>query len=35
VLDLNVYMDVLYIMHAMSRFCNSSCAGYTIFMHFL
>jgi hypothetical protein len=35
VLDLDVYMNVLYIMCAMCRFCNSSCAGYTIFMYFL
>jgi hypothetical protein len=26
VLDLDVYMNVLYIMCAMCRFCNSSCA---------
>jgi hypothetical protein len=31
VLDLDVYMDVLYIVCAMCRFCNSSCAGYTVF----
>jgi hypothetical protein len=32
VLDLDVYMDVLYIMCAMYKFCNSSYAGYTVFM---
>jgi hypothetical protein len=32
VLDLDVYMDVLYIVCAMCRFYNSSCASYTIFM---
>jgi hypothetical protein len=31
VLDLDVYMDVLYIVYAMCRFCNSSYAGYTVF----
>jgi hypothetical protein len=31
VLDLNVYMDVLYIVCAMCRFFNSNCAGYTVF----
>jgi hypothetical protein len=31
VLDLDVYMDVLYIMCAIYRFCNSSCANYTVF----
>jgi hypothetical protein len=31
VLDLDVYMDVLYIAYVMCRFCNSSCAGYTVF----
>jgi hypothetical protein len=31
VLDLDMYMDVLYIVYAMCRFCNSSCAGYTVF----
>jgi hypothetical protein len=31
VLDLNVYMDVLYTMCAMCIFFNSSCAGYTVF----
>jgi hypothetical protein len=34
VLDLDVYMDVLYIVCAMCRFYNSSCASYTIFMQF-
>jgi hypothetical protein len=28
VLDLNVYMDVLYIMCAMCRFCNSNCTVF-------
>jgi hypothetical protein len=31
VLDLDVYMDVLYIVCAMYKFCNSSCAGYIVF----
>jgi formate hydrogenlyase subunit 6/NADH:ubiquinone oxidoreductase subunit I len=31
VLDLDVYIDVLYILCAICRFCNSSCASYTIF----
>jgi hypothetical protein len=31
VLDLDVYMDVLYIVCPMCRFCNSSCTGYTVF----
>jgi hypothetical protein len=31
VLHLDVYMDVLYIVCAMCRFCNSNCAGYTVF----
>jgi hypothetical protein len=31
VLDLDVYMDVLYTMCAMCIFFNSSCAGYTVF----
>jgi hypothetical protein len=31
VLDLDVYMDVLYIVCAMYRFCNFSCASYTVF----
>jgi hypothetical protein len=31
VLDLDVYMDVLYIVYAMCRFCNFSCANYTVF----
>jgi phosphatidylserine synthase len=31
VLDLDVYMDVLYILCAVCRFCNFSCAGYSIF----
>jgi hypothetical protein len=31
VLDLDVYMDVLYIMCAIYMFCNSSCANYTVF----
>jgi hypothetical protein len=31
VLDLDVYMDALYIVCAMCMFCNPSCAGYTIF----
>jgi hypothetical protein len=35
VLDLDVFMDVLYIVCAMCRFCNSSCASYTIFAFFL
>jgi hypothetical protein len=35
VLDLDVYMDVLYIVWAMCMFCNSSCASYTIFCIFL
>jgi hypothetical protein len=30
-LDLDVYMNVLYIICAMCRFCNSSCAGYIVF----
>jgi hypothetical protein len=34
VLDLDVYMDVLYIMCVMYKFSNSSYAGYTVFMHF-
>jgi hypothetical protein len=33
VLDLDVYMNVLYIICAMRKFYNSSCAGYTIFMY--
>jgi hypothetical protein len=33
-LDLDVYMDVLYIMCAMCKFSNSSRASYTIFMQF-
>jgi hypothetical protein len=35
VLDLNVYMDILYIVCAMCRFCNSSCASYTILVRVL
>jgi hypothetical protein len=35
VLDLDVYMDVLYIVCEICRFCNSSCAGYTAFYIFL
>jgi hypothetical protein len=31
VLDLNIYMDVLYIVCAMCKFYNSSCAGYIVF----
>jgi hypothetical protein len=31
VLDLDVYITVLYIVCAMCRFCNSSSAGYTVF----
>jgi hypothetical protein len=31
-LDLDVYMDILYIMCAICKFCNFSCAGYTAFM---
>jgi hypothetical protein len=31
VLDLNVYMNVLYIVCAMCRFYNSSCASYNVF----
>jgi hypothetical protein len=31
VLDLVVYMDVLYVLCAMCIFYNSSCAGYTAF----
>jgi hypothetical protein len=31
VLDLDVYMDVLYIKCAICRFYNSSCAGYAVF----
>jgi hypothetical protein len=34
VIDLNVYMDVLYIMCAMGRFCYSNYADYTIFYNF-
>jgi hypothetical protein len=34
VLDLDVYMDILYIKYAMCKFSNSSCAGYIIFMQF-
>jgi hypothetical protein len=34
VLDLDVYMDVLYIVCAMCMFWNSSCAGYTMFYTF-
>jgi hypothetical protein len=34
VLDLDVYMDVLYIMCAMCRFYNSNCTGYIIFYKF-
>jgi hypothetical protein len=32
VLDLDVYMDVMYIMCVMYMFYNSSYAGYTVFM---
>jgi hypothetical protein len=35
VLDLDVYMDVLYTVCAMCRFCNSSCAAYTVFCNFV
>jgi hypothetical protein len=31
VLDLDVYMDVLYIVCVMCRFYNSSCASYIVF----
>jgi hypothetical protein len=34
VLNLNVYMDVLYIVCTMCKFYNSSCAGYTVFYNF-
>jgi hypothetical protein len=30
VLDLDVYMDIMYIMCAMCMFYNSSCAAYTV-----
>jgi hypothetical protein len=33
VLDLDVYMDVLYIV-CLYKFCNSSCVGYTILCNF-
>jgi hypothetical protein len=31
VLDLDVYMEVLYIVCAICRFCNSRCASYIVF----
>jgi hypothetical protein len=34
VLYLDVYMDVLYIVCAMCRFYNFSCACYTVFCNF-
>jgi hypothetical protein len=34
VFDLDVYVDVLYIVCAMCKFCNSICAGYTVFCKF-
>jgi hypothetical protein len=32
VLDLDVYIDILYIICAIYIFYNSSCAGYTVFI---
>jgi hypothetical protein len=34
VMDLDVYMNVLYIVCAICMFCNYSYAGYTVFCNF-
>jgi hypothetical protein len=34
VIDLDVYMNVLYIVCAMCMFCNYIYAGYTVFYNF-